>query len=172
MKRLTSKSAVAAVVVASVVMVVAGVAWAAGGSSARSSGPDYAYGSPNPFANATAEVHVVKTGEDSTHVTLHVRGIDAPAGQTFGAHVHQQPCGATGTAAGPHYQHAGTTGTLEEREVWLDITVNASGNAHSEATRPWVLDESTPRSVILHALPTAADGTAGTRLACIDLNGQ
>jgi len=172
MNRVRSKSLVAAVLVASVVVVAAGVAFAVAGSSARSSGPDDTYGSPNPFAHATAEVQVVKTGEDSTHVTLHVRGIDAPAGQTFGAHVHQQPCGATGAAAGPHYQHAGTTGTLEEREIWLDITVNAAGNAHAEATRPWVLDESTPRSVILHALPTAADGTAGTRLACIDLNGQ
>lgn len=149
----------------------AGVAMAAGGS-ARSSGPDYAYGVDNPFVDASATVHVVRTAEGSANITLHVHGANAPAGRRFGAHVHQNPCGALPTAAGGHYQHADATGSLEEREVWLDVTVNEAGNGHAMANRPWAVDESHPRSVIIHALPTAADGTAGARLACIDLDGQ
>jgi len=149
-----------------------GGAYAAGGS-ARSSGPDYAYGSANPFAAASAAVHVVKNGNGDTTVTLHVQGADAPAGQRFGAHVHQRPCGENGVDAGGHYQHAGATGSLEAIEVWLDFTINGGGNGHSSATRPWVLDETAPRSVIIHARPTApATGLAGARLACIDLDGE
>lgn len=153
-------------------LAVMGVALASGGS-ARSSGPDFAYGSPNRFAAATAAVHVVKTGNGAMKVTLHVRGVDAPAGQRFGAHVHQSPCGENPLAAGGHYQHAGATGSLEAIEVWLDFTVNEGGNGHSSATRPWSLDETSPRSVIIHAMPTAPDtGLAGARLACIDLDGE
>ena len=118
-------------------------------------------------------MNVVPIRQGSSFVTLHVRGVEAPAGTTFGAHVHQSPCGPVATDAGPHYQHAGLSSDvpLELREVWLDVTVNAAGNGHSAATRTWQVDGSTPRSVILHALPTAPDGTAGPRLACIDLDG-
>ena len=62
--------------------------------------------------------------------------------------------------------------TLEEKEVWLDVTINAAGNGTTHTTRPWSVDQSTPRSVIIHAQPTAVDGTAGARLACIDLDGD
>ena len=165
------KSAVAVTAIAAATLGAAAVA-VAGGSSGRSAGPDYAYGTPNPFAGASAVVHVVETGQGKSHVTLRVRGVDAPAGQTFGAHVHQFPCGNVGGAAGGHYQHAGAVGTLEEREVWLDVTVNKHGDAITHATRPWSVDQSTPRSVIIHAAPTAPDGTAGARLACIDLDGN
>lgn len=149
--------------------IVGGVA-AAGGSS-LSAGPDYRYVA-SAFDDATARVHVVHTGSEATVVTLHVTGIDAPAGQRFGAHVHQLACGSSATASGGHYQHAGASGTLEDIEIWLDVTVNDGGNGHAQATRPWALDESTPRSVVIHALPTNPDtGVAGARLACIDLDG-
>lgn len=149
-----------------------GAAFASGGS-ARSSRPDFAYGSANPFATAHAAVHVAKTGNGETRTTLHVRGVDAPEGQRFGAHVHQDSCGEDGIDAGGHYQHAGATGSLEAIEVWLDFTVDEGGNGHSSATRPWLLDETSPRSVITHAMPTApASGLAGARLACIGLDGE
>jgi Cu-Zn family superoxide dismutase len=167
----TSKRRVAAAIVVAAGSLGTGVALA-GGGSARSSGPDYTYAGSDAFADATASVHVVHTGNGGTHVTLHVRNIDAPAGTTFGAHVHQHPCGSTGAAAGPHYQDADVTPVLEDREVWLDITVNDGGNGHAESVRPWSLDESSPRSVIIHALPTATNGTAGARLVCIDLDGD
>jgi Cu-Zn family superoxide dismutase len=159
---------VAAVVVAG--LGGASVAAAAGGS-ARSAGPDFTYDAT--FARARARVHVVRTGSGGTHVTLHVTGVAGAAGRTFGAHVHQRPCGPSGGAAGPHYQHAGAVGDLEQRELWLDFTVNAAGNGHAVAVRPWALDESSPRSVIVHALATdPVSGAAGARLACIDLDGD
>jgi Cu-Zn family superoxide dismutase len=157
--------------VAALAAVGGGVAAASGGSS-RGVGPDYLYGA-SAFTNASAAVHVVNTGNGSTHVTLHITGVGGGAGQTFGAHVHRNPCGLLSADAGAHYQHAGVSGVLEDLEVWLDFTVNAAGNAHSKAVRPWSLDESSPRSVIIHASPTAPDtGAAGARLACIDLDGN
>lgn len=162
-----SKRAMAATIGVAGLLGTAGIA---SGASNRSTGPDYTYGQTTEFSNATAEVQVVTTGTGGSMITLHVRGADAVAGRTFGAHVHQAPCGIDGSAAGGHYQHA-ATGDLEGREVWLDFTVNASGNGHAEARRPWVVDQNTQRSVIIHAAPTATDGTAGARLACIDLDG-
>jgi Cu-Zn family superoxide dismutase len=157
--------------VASLVALGGGAAIAAGWSSSAE-GPDYLYGA-SAFTEASARVHVVHTGAGQTHVTLHVTGVESVAGQRFGAHVHTQRCGPSGADAGGHYQHAGATGSLEDREIWLDVTVNEAGNAHAVAVRPWSLDESSPRSVIIHALPTAPDtGVAGARLACIDLDGD
>lgn len=154
--------------------VAAGLAGTAGialATSSRSTGPEYTYGTTGELSEATAEVHVVTTGDGGSMVTLHVRDADAAAGRTFGAHVHQLSCGTEAAAAGGHYQHA-PTGDLEGREVWLDFTVNRAGNGHAEARRPWAVDQSRPRSVIIHAAPTATDGTAGARLACIDLDGM
>lgn len=159
-----------AALVAGGVLVGGGAAYAA--TVARSAGPDYVYGSPHAFSSATATVKVATSGKGSSTVTLKVRGVDAPAGQTFGAHVHQLPCGELPADSGGHYAHAGAAGTLQSREVWLDVTVKANGTGRSTAVRPWVLDESTPRSVVIHALPTdPATGVAGARLACIDLDG-
>lgn len=161
-----TKRAVAATIAA---VGLVGTAGAALASSSRSTGPDYTYGTTDEFSAATADVHVVATGVGGSLVALHVRNADAAAGRTFGAHVHQSRCGTEGSAAGGHYQHA-STGDLEAREVWLDFAVNRAGNGHAEARRPWAIDQSSPRSVIIHAGPTAPDGTAGARLACIDLD--
>ena len=163
---MTKRTVAAAIVVAG----LAGTAGIALGSSSRSTGPEYTYGTTGEFAGATADVHVVTTGDGGSMITLHIHGAQADAGRTFGAHVHQSPCGTDGGAAGGHYQHA-PSGDLEAREVWLDFTVNRAGNGHAEARRPWAVDQSSPRSVIIHAAPTAPDGTAGARLACIDLDG-
>lgn len=168
--RVLKHAAVPAVAMA--LLVAGGGVAVAGGGSSQSSGPDYTYGSPNPFTDASARVHVVHTGNGGTKVTLHVRNADAMEGQRFGAHVHQNPCGPVGTDAGPHYEHPGATGSLEDREVWLDFSVNAAGNGHAKAVRPWSLDQSSPRSVIIHIAPTNPMGGAGARLACIDLDGQ
>jgi superoxide dismutase, Cu-Zn family len=157
-----------------VILGVLGTAAAAlaAASSTRSTGPDYRYGDANPFDDASAVIHVVHTGHEGTHVTLHITGVDAPGGRTFGAHVHVNPCGPSGADAGGHYQHAAGTGSLEDREVWLDFTVNAAGNAHAEALRPWPLDDGSPRSVIIHEAATNPETAgAGARLACIDLDG-
>ena len=152
-------------------LAVAGAALA-GGSATRSTGPDVQHVA-GAFDDADAAVQLVRTGEGGTLVTLHVRGVDAPAGTTFGAHVHTARCGTDPMDSGGHYAHTGTAPSLEAKEVWLDVTVNEAGNGHRQAVRPWLIDESTPRSVVIHASPTnAATGAAGPRLACIDLDGQ
>jgi Cu-Zn family superoxide dismutase len=57
----------------------------------------------------------------------------------YGAHVHQNPCGADADAAGPHFQH--TPDPVQpsvdpqyanpHNEIWLDLTTDAMGNATS-----------------------------------------
>lgn len=163
-----TKRAVGATIVVAGLVGTAGIALS---SSNRSTGPEYTYGTTGEFTDATAEVHVVTTGDVGSMISLHVRNADAVAGRTFGAHVHQSPCGTEASAAGGHYQHA-PSGDLEGREVWLDFTVNRAGNGHAEARRPWAVDQSSLRSVVIHAAPTAPDGSAGARLACIDLDGM
>ena len=51
-------------------------------------------------------------------------------------------------------------------EIWLDFTVNGAGNGQSISQVRWVPDPG-QRSVVIHQSPTAADGTAGPRLACL-----
>ena len=104
--------------------------------------------------------------DGSTTVRLMVNGL--PPGTTYGAHVHTKPCGALATDSGGHYQHS-TDGSipLAAREVWLDITPDAQGEAVSTATVPWEFGPGTAGSVVIHALPTnPTTGAAGARLAC------
>src|SRR2546425_1748865 len=98
----------------------------------------------------------------------------------YGAHVHTKPCGGTGAAAGPHYQHSPDPAASAsppsvdpsyanpENEVWLDFTTDATGAATSTASPQWTFTNE-PRSIILHAehTNTAAGkaGTAGARVA-------
>jgi Cu-Zn family superoxide dismutase len=104
--------------------------------------------------------------------------------RTYGAHVHTKPCGNTGAAAGPHFQHSPDPAASAsppsvnpsyanpENEVWLDLTTDASGAATSTASPRWTF-ATEPRSIILHAerTKTAAGqaGTAGARVACLTL---
>lgn len=134
----------------------------------------YAVAGGNPLEGVSARVHQTVTDSGQTIVTLHLKGFGAAAeGQTFGAHAHVNSCGATGAAAGPHYTHPDTALELEDREIWLDYTVDDGGNARALAKRDWTIVPTSAapdgaRSVIFHALPTNHhDGTAGTRLACI-----
>jgi Cu-Zn family superoxide dismutase len=54
-------------------------------------------------------------------------------------------------------------------EVWLDFTTNAEGRGRSQTVVPFeVLSGS--RSVVIHQnAHTAVGGTAGQRLACLDI---
>ncbi len=85
-----------------------------------------------PFDDATARLQLVDRPSGTTAV-LHVRGVDpSVAGRTFGAHLHNGPCGTNApAAAGGHYNadaHAGHTPVVvsSETEVWLDFTVDTS----------------------------------------------
>jgi Cu/Zn superoxide dismutase len=170
-----SKQIIGGTVLGAAIVATAGVAVAVS-TSGRSTGPDYTYGTDNPFAGASAAVHMVATGAGGSRVTLHVKGVDAIAGRTFGAHVHVNPCGEFDPLlAGGHYQHQTTAAgePVEPVEIWLDVTIDTDGNGVAHSKRPWAVDESTPRSVILHANPTTPKtGVAGPRLACINLDGD
>ncbi len=176
MFRSTRKSVPAAVaaglVIASITLASAGPAIAGNGNSTTiGNGPDYVY-VPGSLSNAQATVTAASLGSGNSQITLAVEGVVAPAGTTFGAHVHENPCGATGAASGPHYNTGATSGPLKNSEVWLDFSINANGSGHAVATRQFEVSDRANRSVIIHVTGTEhGTGAAGARLACIDLDG-
>jgi Cu-Zn family superoxide dismutase len=166
-----TRGAIAALGIAAV-GIVAGTALPAmanGGRTVRAAGPVVAYRSvsPNPLAGVHGTVQAVTTASGGTRVTLHLRGFaNDQVARTFGVHVHTGPC-ADGTSAGPHYTHPGPAPTLEEREIWLDFTVNTGGLGHAKASRDWLIEPGAAQSIVIHAEPTAPSGAAGTRQGCI-----
>ncbi|GAA2364862.1 superoxide dismutase family protein [Nonomuraea africana] len=89
--------------------------------------------------------------------------------RSYGVHLHVNPCGAKPDDAGPHYQHAHSHADATN-EVWLDLKTDATGAGTSSARHAWTLHgERLPRSLVIHAEPTAPDGTAGSRVACLTL---
>ena len=140
----------------------------------------------NPvLAGATARVHAVATPSGKTVITLHVEGLTP--NREFGSHAHTKPCGATGAAAGPHYQNAvdpvqpsvDPAYANDDNEVWLDFTTDADGNGAAQAVVDWhfARDAAHPdgaNSVIIHRDETShgepghpGAGVAGPRLACL-----
>ena len=138
---------------------------------------------PLPATGAVARVREIATPSGRTIVTLVVDGF-APD-RAFGAHVHTRPCGTTGAAAGPHYQHAVDPASPSvdpayanpENEIWLDLHTDAAGHGEASVSVPWQFakDAAHPTgagSVVFHRDHTAAGhhgtaGTAGPRLACL-----
>jgi Cu-Zn family superoxide dismutase len=130
---------------------------------------------------ATATVTITQTAAN-TRVQSTVAGLRPNRG--YGAHLHTNPCGPTGDAAGPHYQHQRDPAASASRpsvnpsyanphnEVWLDFTTDSHGGATATATHPWTFGTN-PRSLIIHAMTTkTAPGQAGTadvRAACLTL---
>lgn len=121
------------------------------------------------FDHATAQLVLVGHRDAATAVLM-VHGVDRSAqGRTFGAHLHTGPCvPGNGAAAGPHYNHSGVVPPVvnDQTEVWLDFTVNTGGSGQSVTQVPWV-PQAGAHSVVVHELPTASNGTAGARLACL-----
>jgi Cu-Zn family superoxide dismutase len=101
--------------------------------------------------------------------------------RTYGAHAHAKPCGPTGDAAGPHFQHSPDPVTPSvdpayanpRNEIWLDFTTDPFGNGFAVSTVTWSLGARHPNSVVIHDMGTATTpghaGTAGARLACLDV---
>lgn len=170
--RKTMYAAVAALLVAAVVFQLSVPADAGHGNSTMiGSGPDFVYSGGAMLAGSTITVSAGVPGGNS-QITLEVDGVDAPAGTEFGAHVHVNPCGPTGGAAGGHFMADGAQGSLQHREVWLDFIVDAHGRGRATATRNFTIPDRANRSIILHIMGTDHEtGAAGARLACIDLDG-
>lgn len=127
----------------------------------------------DPTDGARAVVQSLATSAGTT-IRLSLRGLNpASAGVEYGAHVHVGPCVAgDGAVAGPHYNSTGLPGTAgrvvtDQTEVWLDFVIDGKGRASSKAKVPFVIPKGGAGSVVIHAAPTASDGTAGARLACL-----
>jgi Cu-Zn family superoxide dismutase len=117
--------------------------------------------------------------DGSTTVTLNVRGL--VPNRAYGAHAHAMPCGPTGEAAGPHFQHTpdpvkpsvDPAFANSANEIWLDFKTDAQGNATTASTVPWVFTNAKAASVVIHADPTQTTpgkaGTAGARVGCVSV---
>ncbi len=140
----------------------------------------------NPaLAPEGAQMEAAVDGQTSgTQVTLEVEGLLPDRG--YAAHAHANPCGATGDAAGPHYQNtvdpAAAPGKPSvdpayanpQNEIWLDLRTDAEGAGQAIAEVPFGFTDRAPASVVLHeAQATATEpgkaGTAGARLGCLDV---
>jgi Cu-Zn family superoxide dismutase len=121
------------------------------------------------------------SGPDGTTVTLEVRGLDD--GRRYGAHVHAEPCGVDGAAAGPHFQDVvdpvqpsvDPAYANPDNEIWLDLLTDEQGAGAATASVPWGFSrDRRPGSVVLHATPTATApgeaGSAGARAACVTVD--
>lgn len=132
-------------------------------------------------AGATARVTAVERGDGSTRVKLEVRGLLPD--RDYGAHVHVNPCGASGADAGGHYQFVrdpvqpstDPAFANPDNEFWLDLTTDHNGSGKARAVVDWQTPQDRPAgSVVLHAEHTRTGhgeaGVAGARLACISVS--
>jgi Cu/Zn superoxide dismutase len=76
-----------------------------------------------------------------------------------------------GSRAGGHYNHTKVLGdpiTISaQTEVWLDVTIDETGDATAVSHVPFAVVPG-QRSVVIHAVATDPDtGLAGPRLACL-----
>ena len=152
----------------------------AGGADVVRAGTVWDYALPE---GGTARVQSVATPSGRTLVTLTVKGM-AP-GKVYGAHAHVAACGSLPTAAGGHWQRevdpvqpsVDPAYANPANEVWLDVTTDETGAGTATAALDYAFpSQRAPRSVIIHARATStgsdgtgAAGTAGARLACVDV---
>lgn len=126
-----------------------------------------------PFdAKATA---LAATGPHGTVTTFLVK--DLVADRTYGAHVHTNPCGPNPADAGPHYQNTidpvqpsvNPAFANPRNEIWLDFHTDHHGNALALSTVSWAFTTRHAHSIMIHDHHTHPDGTAGPRLACLNV---
>ncbi|WP_199429494.1 superoxide dismutase family protein [Qaidamihabitans albus] len=126
---------------------------------------------------ARAGVFAVSKSAFGTRTALHVSGL--VPNREYGAHAHTEPCGETGSAAGPHFQHVQGPSddpafANPENEIWLDFTTRASGNGFAMSSVEWAFGERRPQSIVIHDHHTSTApgeaGDAGDRLACINVD--
>jgi Cu-Zn family superoxide dismutase len=124
----------------------------------------------------------VETAAGTTDVALDVEGLLPNRG--YAAHAHVNPCGATGDAAGPHFQNQADPAAAPgkpstdpayanpQNEIWLDLRTDGDGAGEATATVPFLLTDRAPASIVIHEAQSTATtpgqaGSAGARIACI-----
>ncbi len=122
---------------------------------------------------------------NSTVAELVVSGLLPNRG--YAVHAHTKACGATGEAAGPHYQNRIDPAATPQapstnpeyanpsNEIWLDVRTDAIGSGTSRTTVPFIFTDRAPGSVVVHEATATAThpghaGQAGARLACLTLS--
>ena len=122
---------------------------------------------------------------DSTVAEVAVSGLLPNRG--YAVHAHSKACGATGDAAGPHFQNRLDPAATPQapstnpdyanpsNEFWLDLRTDAAGAGTSHTTVPFTFTDRAPGSIVVHeAMMTATApgqaGQAGSRLACLTLS--
>jgi len=149
----------------------------AGADHVRVAGPLVRYSDSVP-AGANARVDAVYDAAGQSVISLHVWGM--LPNHTYGAHAHNNACGATGAAAGSHFQNiedpqkpsVNPAYANPVNEIWLDVHTDADGNGSAQTKVGWQFTpERRAHSIIIHAEPTHTgetdSGTAGARLACL-----
>ncbi|MEW2319426.1 superoxide dismutase family protein [Streptomyces bauhiniae] len=94
----------------------------------------------------------------ATRIDLRITG--ARPHHSFGAAVHQHPCGTLPADAGSRYQNQ--PGAADDNEVRLDFTTDAQGRGAASDQHTWGLRRGEAASVVIQDRP--GDGT--TRVAC------
>ncbi|WP_116050724.1 superoxide dismutase family protein [Amycolatopsis palatopharyngis] len=129
---------------------------------------------------ARAHVFALSAPGLGTNTVLSVSGL--VPNREYGAHAHTRPCGETGKAAGPHFQHEQDPVSPSvdpdyanpDNEIWLDFTTNRNGSATELSSVEWQFGERRPASVVIHEMHThtapGEAGAAGSRLACINVD--
>ncbi len=102
---------------------------------------------------------MVRTADGKTIVTVHVTGLKP--GVTYGAHVHNLPCGVNN--GGGHYQQVVGGPVDAINEIWPGFTANPAGIGSGRAANAFTARPEA-QSVVIHD-PTAANA----RIACADL---
>ena len=138
-------------------------------------GEAFTYNTAVPVG-ARARVQAIYTGGGQSVVTLHVWGLQP--NRHYGAHAHQNPCGALSSDAGAHFQHVigGATDPAfanPDNEIWLDLSTDGDGNGSAQAVVDWQFGvDRRAGSVVIHdrhtthGVPGSA-GTAGPRHGCL-----
>jgi superoxide dismutase, Cu-Zn family len=137
------------------------------------------------LAPVGAELRVEAGKPDgTTNVRLEVDGLLPNRG--YAVHAHARPCGPTGDAAGPHFQHeldpaatpdqpsADPAYANPRNEIWLDLRTDGEGDGQANAEVPFGFADRAPASVVIHEAETTATapgeaGSAGRRLACLNV---
>ena len=132
---------------------------------------------------ASASIRIMESPDEGTGFRLRVTGINLSAlndSGAFGAHVHVGPCTKrvllpdTGVysadTTGKHYTVPGES-VSSNSEVWFNLVPDEEGVAGDET---WVSFrppyDVSDMSIVLHHDPTASNGGAGDREACLPID--